>query len=101
MYGPNPNTTSWCVLNDKLHPLCFRSNPNEGKLIFCDGSVWHRLQCTRGFGEWIDSIVEFSAKLQKMNMDISTFSCICALALVTGEKLRNNRFKDIMIAKVL
>lgn len=65
--------------------LCFRSNPEEGKLIFCDGSVWHRLQCLRGFGEWIDSIVEFSASLQRMNLDVSTFSCICSLALVTGE----------------
>ncbi|TKS66377.1 Nuclear receptor subfamily 4 group A member 2 [Collichthys lucidus] len=29
--------------------LSYRSNPEEGKLIFCDGSVWHRLQCLRGF----------------------------------------------------
>lgn len=68
---------------------CFRSSPEEGKLIFCDGSVWHRLQCLRGFGEWIDSIVEFSANLQRMNLDVSTFSCICTLALVNGETLRN------------
>ncbi|MEQ2158401.1 Nuclear receptor subfamily 4 group A member 2 [Goodea atripinnis] len=59
------------------------SNPEEGKLVFCDGSVWHRLQCLRGFGEWIDSIVEFSANLQRMNLDVSTFSCICTLALLT------------------
>ncbi|XP_041835071.1 nuclear receptor subfamily 4 group A member 2-like [Melanotaenia boesemani] len=80
--------------------LAYRSNPEEGKLIFCDGSVWHRLQCMRGFGEWIDSIVEFSANLQQMNLDVSTFSCICALALVTErhglkeprrvEELQNN-----------
>ncbi|CAM9323496.1 unnamed protein product [Lampetra planeri] len=63
--------------------LAYRSNPAEGKLIFCDGSVWHRLQCLRGFGEWIDSIVEFSTNLQRMNLDVSTFSCICTLALVT------------------
>ncbi|XP_061127349.1 nuclear receptor subfamily 4 group A member 2-like [Syngnathus typhle] len=63
--------------------LSYRSNPDEDKLIFCDGSVWHRLQCLRGFGEWIDSIVEFSNNLHRMNLDISTFSCICALALVT------------------
>ncbi|KAM9835849.1 nuclear receptor subfamily 4 group A member 2-like [Aulostomus maculatus] len=63
--------------------LSYRSNPEEGKLIFCDGSVWHRLQCLRGFGEWIDSIVEFSTNLQRMNLDVSTFSCICTLALVT------------------
>ncbi|XP_062270525.1 nuclear receptor subfamily 4 group A member 2-like [Scomber scombrus] len=83
--------------------LAYRSNPEEGKLIFCDGSVWHRLQCLRGFGEWIDSIVEFSANLQRMNLDVSTFSCICALALVTErhglkepkkvEELQNNIVK--------
>uniref|UniRef100_A0A8C6NU63 Nuclear receptor subfamily 4 group A member 2 n=1 Tax=Nothobranchius furzeri TaxID=105023 RepID=A0A8C6NU63_NOTFU len=63
--------------------LSYRSNPSEGKMVFCDGSVWHRLQCLRGFGEWIDSIVEFSANLQRMSLDVPTFSCICALALVT------------------
>ncbi|KAM6893434.1 nuclear receptor subfamily 4 group A member 2-like [Xenentodon cancila] len=80
--------------------LSYRSSPEEGKLVFCDGSVWHRLQCLRGFGEWIDSIVEFSANLQRMNLDVATFSCICTLALVTErhglkepkrvEELQNN-----------
>ncbi|KAI4831733.1 hypothetical protein KUCAC02_001262 [Chaenocephalus aceratus] len=51
--------------------------------MFCDGSVWHRLQCLRGFGEWIDGIVEFSSNLQRMNLNVSTFSCLCTLALVT------------------
>ncbi|NXW38880.1 NR4A2 protein, partial [Phaetusa simplex] len=60
-----------------------KSNPVEGKLIFCNGVVLHRLQCVRGFGEWIDSIVEFSSNLQNMNIDISAFSCIAALAMVT------------------
>ncbi|XP_037618084.1 nuclear receptor subfamily 4 group A member 2-like [Sebastes umbrosus] len=83
--------------------LSYRSNPEEGKLIFCDGSAWHRLQCLRGFGEWIDSIVEFSTNLQRMNLDVSTFSCICSLALVTErhglkepkrvEELQNNIVK--------
>ncbi|KAG7502220.1 nuclear receptor subfamily 4 group A member 2-like [Solea senegalensis] len=83
--------------------LSYRSNPEEGKLIFCDGSVWHRFQCLRGFGEWIDSIVEFSANLQRMNLDVSTFSCICALTMVTErhglkepkkvEELQNNIVK--------
>nr|XP_020656813.1 nuclear receptor subfamily 4 group A member 2 [Pogona vitticeps] len=63
--------------------LAYRSNPVEGKLIFCNGVVLHRLQCVRGFGEWIDSIVEFSSNLQNMNVDISAFSCIAALAMVT------------------
>ncbi|XP_029113888.1 nuclear receptor subfamily 4 group A member 2-like [Scleropages formosus] len=63
--------------------LAYRSNPMEGKLIFCNGVVLHRLQCVRGFGEWIDSIVEFSSNLQNMNVDLSAFSCIAALAMVT------------------
>ncbi|KAG8432339.1 hypothetical protein GDO86_016833 [Hymenochirus boettgeri] len=63
--------------------LAYRSNPAEGKLIFCNGVVLNRLQCVRGFGEWIDSIVEFSSNLQSMNIDISAFSCIAALAMVT------------------
>ncbi|KAF4087191.1 nuclear receptor subfamily 4 group A member 2a [Ictalurus punctatus] len=63
--------------------LAYRSNPMEGKLIFCNGVVMHRLQCVRGFGEWIDAIVEFSSSLQSMNVDISAFSCIAALAMVT------------------
>lgn len=61
----------------------------EGKLIFCNGVVLHRLQCVRGFGEWIDSIVEFSSNLQNMNIDISAFSCIAALAMVTGQYHRH------------
>lgn len=83
LYSPQPFIFASLLSN------CFRSNPEEGKLIFCDGSVWHRLQCLRGFGEWIDSIVEFSANLQRMNLDVSTFSCICTLALVTGETLKD------------
>ncbi|KAJ3592111.1 hypothetical protein NHX12_007240 [Muraenolepis orangiensis] len=63
--------------------LAYRSNPAEGKLIFCNGAVLHRLQCVRGFGEWVDAIVEFSSNLQSMNIDISAFSCIAALAMVT------------------
>ena len=64
----------------------------EGKLIFCNGVVLHRLQCVRGFGEWIDSIVEFSSNLQNMNIDISAFSCIAALAMVTGQYQRPRAF---------
>lgn len=63
--------------------LAYRSNPVEGKLIFCNGVVLHRLQCVRGFGEWVDAIAEFSSNLQSMNIDISAFSCIAALAMVT------------------
>lgn len=73
------------VIKGVFSPLInCRSNPVEGKLIFCNGVVLHRLQCVRGFGEWVDAIVEFSSNLQSMNIDISAFSCIAALAMVTG-----------------
>ncbi|XP_055494058.1 nuclear receptor subfamily 4 group A member 2a isoform X1 [Leucoraja erinacea] len=63
--------------------LAYRSNPVDGKLIFCNGVVLHRLQCVRGFGEWIDSIIDFSSNLHSMSIDISAFACISALAMVT------------------
>ncbi|KAI4885391.1 hypothetical protein NFI96_020344 [Prochilodus magdalenae] len=63
--------------------LAFRSNLAEDKLIFCNGVVLHKLQCVRAFGEWIDSIVEFSANLQSMNIDVSAFSCMAALTMLT------------------
>ncbi|KAM8976747.1 nuclear receptor subfamily 4immunitygroup A member 1 [Pelodytes ibericus] len=63
--------------------LAYRSKPEEGKLIFCNGVVLHRMQCVRGFGEWIDSIIEFSHNLQRMNIDVPSFSCLSALVLIT------------------
>ncbi|XP_078287380.1 nuclear receptor subfamily 4 group A member 1-like [Rhinoraja longicauda] len=63
--------------------LAYRSNPDEGKLIFCNGIVLHRQQCVRGFGEWIDSIVSFSGTLQRMKIDVSSFSCLATLVVIT------------------
>ncbi|KAG7277706.1 hypothetical protein CRUP_003594 [Coryphaenoides rupestris] len=65
--------------------LAYRSNPAAGKLIFCNGAVLHRLQCVRGFGEWVDAIVDFSSNLHSMSIDIPAFSCIAALAIVTDQ----------------
>lgn len=62
-----------------------RSDPEEARLLFCDGSVWLRPQCLRGFGQWVDAILEFSAALQKMSLDVATISCLCSLVLLTGE----------------
>lgn len=79
-----------------LHRQCFdcsnglnlhRSNPEKDKLIFCNGVVLHRLQCVRSFGDWIDSIMDFSQSLHRMNLDISFFSCLAALVIITGEGL--------------
>ncbi|XP_015675438.1 nuclear receptor subfamily 4 group A member 1 [Protobothrops mucrosquamatus] len=63
--------------------LAYRSKPEEGKLIFCNGVVLHRVQCVRGFGEWIDSIIEFSQNLHRMNIDVPSFSCLAALVIIT------------------
>ncbi|NWY07061.1 NR4A1 protein, partial [Nothoprocta ornata] len=65
--------------------LAYRSKPEEGKLIFCNGVVLHRLQCVRGFGDWIDAILEFSQSLHRLNVDVPSFSCLAALVIITGE----------------
>lgn len=61
------------------------SNPEMEKLIFCNGTVLHKMQCIRGFGDWIDSILEFSQSLHRMKLDISSFSCLTALVIITGK----------------
>lgn len=58
---------------------------SEDKLVFCNGLVLHRFQCLRGFGEWLDSIRDFSTHLQSLNLDASAFACLAALVLLTGE----------------
>ncbi|XP_026788781.2 probable nuclear hormone receptor HR38 isoform X1 [Pangasianodon hypophthalmus] len=63
--------------------LAYRSNPEEHKLIFCNGVVLHRSQCVRGFGDWIDSIMDFSQSLHRMSLDITSFSCLAALVIIT------------------
>lgn len=63
-----------------------RSKPAEGKLIFCSGLVLHRLQCARGFGDWIDSILAFSRSLHGLVVDVPAFACLSALVLITGEQ---------------
>ncbi|XP_028301613.1 probable nuclear hormone receptor HR38 [Gouania willdenowi] len=63
--------------------LAYRSNPEKNKLVFCNGVVLHRLQCTRSFGGWIDSIMDFSQSLHRMNLDLSLFSCLSALVIIT------------------
>lgn len=64
-----------------------RSNPEKNKLIFCNGLVLHRLQCVHSFGDWIDSIMDFSQNLHRMNLDVSLFACLAALVIITGESL--------------
>ncbi|XP_005067323.1 nuclear receptor subfamily 4 group A member 1 [Mesocricetus auratus] len=63
--------------------LAYRSKPGEGKLVFCSGLVLHRLQCARGFGDWIDSILAFSRSLHSLAVDVPAFACLSALVLIT------------------
>lgn len=67
-------------------PITFscRSNTAEDKFVFCNGLVLHRLQCLRGFGEWLDSIKDFSLSLQSLNLDIQALACLSALSMITG-----------------
>lgn len=55
------------------------------KLIFCNGIVLHKTQCVRGFGDWIDSILEFSQSVHRMKLDVSSFACLTALVIITGK----------------
>ncbi|XP_061911162.1 probable nuclear hormone receptor HR38 isoform X3 [Entelurus aequoreus] len=63
--------------------LAYRSNSEKNKLIFCNGVVLHRQQCVPTFGDWIDSIMDFSQNLHRMNLDVSLFACLSALVIVT------------------
>ncbi|XP_017473790.1 PREDICTED: probable nuclear hormone receptor HR38, partial [Rhagoletis zephyria] len=63
--------------------LSYRIRPTDSKLIFCNGVVMHRAQCERVFGEWLVNILQFSNRLNTLGIDISSFACICALAVIT------------------
>ncbi|XP_056887398.1 nuclear receptor subfamily 4 group A member 1-like isoform X2 [Takifugu flavidus] len=83
--------------------LAYRSNPEKNKLIFCNGVVLHRLQCIHSFGDWIDSIMDFSQSLHRMNLDISLFACLAALVIITDrhglkEPKRVEEFQNHLIA---
>lgn len=45
----------------------------------------HRLQCLRGFGEWLDSIKDFSLNLKSLNLDIPALASLSALTMITGK----------------
>ncbi|XP_072268159.1 nuclear receptor subfamily 4 group A member 3 [Pyxicephalus adspersus] len=61
--------------------LSIRSNVTADEFVFCNGLVLHRLQCLRGFGEWLDSIRNFSIHIQSLNLDVSTIACLSAVCL--------------------
>ncbi|KPP66518.1 nuclear receptor subfamily 4 group A member 1-like [Scleropages formosus] len=83
--------------------VAYRSSPGTEKLIFCNGLVLHRTQCVRGFGDWIDSIMDFSHTLHRMKLDVSSFACLAALVIITDrhglkEPKRVEEFQNHLIA---
>ena len=70
-----------CSAFDSFDSFAFRSEPQEGKFILCHGVALHRNQLLPSFGEWIDVIHGFSSQVHNVNIDISAFSCLCALIL--------------------
>ncbi|XP_059692336.1 nuclear receptor subfamily 4 group A member 3 isoform X2 [Gavia stellata] len=66
--------------------LSIRSDTAEDKFVFCNGLVLHRLQCLRGFGEWLDSIKDFSLNLKSLNLDIPALASLSALTMITAER---------------
>ncbi|OWF51293.1 probable nuclear hormone receptor HR38 [Mizuhopecten yessoensis] len=63
--------------------IAYRVQPADDKIIFENGLVLHRLQCSDMFGDWIDSIIDFGLSLHRNTFDISSLACMSALALVT------------------
>lgn len=64
--------------------LSYRARSDDTKMTFCNGVVLHKIQCQRSFGDWLNTILEFSKSLHSLETDISAFACLCALTLVTG-----------------
>lgn len=69
--------------------LSYRARIDDTKMVFCNGTVLHKQQCQRSFGDWLNAILEFSKNLHAMEIDISAFACLCALTLVTGMFSKN------------
>lgn len=63
--------------------LSYRAKSDDTIMTFCNGVVLHKVQCQRSFGDWLNTILEFSKSLHSLETDISAFACLCALTLVT------------------
>ncbi|XP_055386648.1 probable nuclear hormone receptor HR38 [Condylostylus longicornis] len=63
--------------------LSYRIKPDDNNLTFCNGMVLSKNQCQQSFGDWLNGILEFSKSIHELDMDISSFACLCALTLVT------------------
>ncbi|XP_054083768.1 probable nuclear hormone receptor HR38 isoform X2 [Zeugodacus cucurbitae] len=76
--------------------LSYRINSNDSNITFCNGMVMHKTQCERVFGDWLLNILEFSKQLKNLEMDITSFVCLCALAVMT----EISRFTDSLLLKL-
>ena len=72
-----------CALEIFVLRVAYRCQADDDRLIFCNGDVLHRLQCLPSFGEWVNSIIEFGMSLHRMPLDLSSLSCMAALAMIT------------------
>uniref|UniRef100_T1JEI3 Nuclear receptor subfamily 4 group A member 2 n=1 Tax=Strigamia maritima TaxID=126957 RepID=T1JEI3_STRMM len=82
--------------------LSYRTKPSDVTFTFCNGMVLHREQCQRSFGDWLPAINDFSYSLHSMELDISAFACLCALALVTERHgLRDPKKVELLQMKII
>lgn len=69
--------------------LAYRTKIDETSMTFCNGMVLHKVQVRRWFGDWLNTIEEFSKSLHSVDTDISAFACLCALTLITRKYIHN------------
>ncbi|KAH8400449.1 hypothetical protein KR222_000010, partial [Zaprionus bogoriensis] len=82
--------------------LSYRARSDDTKMIFCNGTVLHRSQCQRSFGDWLNGIMEFSRSLHNLEIDISAFACLCALTLITERHgLREPKKVELLQMKII
>ena len=69
-----------------IDPLFFyRNEPQDTKIVCCDGLALQRNQLYPFLHEWIDEFFEFSNRLHVVNIDLSSMACLSALALLVPE----------------
>ncbi|XP_043466802.1 nuclear receptor subfamily 4 group A member 2 isoform X3 [Leptopilina heterotoma] len=82
-----PEDQKFLFLNASLElfvlRLAYRTKVDDTRLTFCNGVVLTREQCEQSFGDWLQGIMDFCQSLHVLDVDISAFACLCALALVT------------------
>jgi len=65
--------------------MAYRNEPQDTKIVCCDGLALQRNQLYPFLHEWIDEFFEFSNRLHVVNIDLSSMACLSALALLVPE----------------